>query len=557
MFNAGSQIGQYTLVRKLGKGGFGEVWLAEKSSQFFTKRVAIKLPHDEQIDFETIRREATLWEEASGHPNVLPIIDADVYDGQVVIVSEYAEGGSLADKLKSRGRFSPQQAIEMIIGILNGLDFLHNKKIIHRDIKPQNVLLQGDTPRLADFGISRAMHTSTISSVVIGTDAYMSPEAFDGKRNVQTDIWSVGVVLYQLLKGSLPFPQEHPSERMYAVLTKQFEPLPEEVPAELRRILQRALAKNPDERYQSAAEMREELRLFTANFLSQPNRANQTPVVLPSVQPNVPPNNFVSREIGNQSIVTRFSVTPISAELPAANPTNTQTFVKKNQPSSVKKAIIASAASVVLTLLLIAGIVAGLLSMSRKSPTPLSGGLSNTANTSDYGSTSNQDVTEHSTSGNNSTTNSLNGSENPTSNMNSAVVTSNANTIYSSNTTTTETRSSENYNSGKTTDLGYSDSTKTSNPNSSNKSRTSNPDYTESIRLESVDPDANFEETDPTSRTSHPTNTMVITTRKPDGKKTTTRTVTRDGEMPPEIRREFEKILRQNPNPSNANLRRP
>src|SRR6185369_7524943 len=104
MFNEGEKIGSYTLIRKLGKGGFGEVWLAEKRSQFVTKKVAVKLPLDEQVNFDAIRQEAGLWEQASGHPNVLPIIDADVVDGQVLIVSEYADGGSLADRLKREGK---------------------------------------------------------------------------------------------------------------------------------------------------------------------------------------------------------------------------------------------------------------------------------------------------------------------------------------------------------------------------------------------------------------------------------------------------------------------
>ena len=90
MSNSGQKVGPYILLSRLGKGGFGEVWLAEKRSQFFTKKVAVKLPHDEQVNFEAIRQEAVLWEQASGHANVLPIIDADIYDDQIVIVSEYA-----------------------------------------------------------------------------------------------------------------------------------------------------------------------------------------------------------------------------------------------------------------------------------------------------------------------------------------------------------------------------------------------------------------------------------------------------------------------------------
>jgi TonB family protein len=244
----------------LGTGGFGEVWLAERRSQFLTKKVAVKLPHDEQVDFEAIRHEAEIWEQASGHPNVLPIIDADVYEGQVVIVSEYADGGSLAERLKSIGIPSLDEAIELMIGILNGLEFLHERQIIHRDIKPQNILLQSGKPRLADFGISRAMQTTAASSTVIGTDAYMSPEAFDGKRTVQTDIWSTGVVLYQLLNGRLPFPQQHPTERMYAVLTKDFEPHSAIVSADLKHIVNIALAKLPENRFISAAAMRESLK---------------------------------------------------------------------------------------------------------------------------------------------------------------------------------------------------------------------------------------------------------------------------------------------------------
>jgi serine/threonine protein kinase len=314
MFHAGQLIGLYKLSRKLGKGGFGEVWLAEKHSEVFTKftkKVAVKLPHEEQVDFDAIEQEATLWEQASGHSNVLPIIDVHIYDGQVVIVSEYADGGSLADKLKAEGKLPIKQAVEMSIGILNGLEYLHNKKIIHRDIKPENILLQGDTPRLTDFGISRAMNTSTLSSIVVGTDAYMSPEAFDGKRNVQTDIWSVGVVLYQVLKGDLPFPQPHPSERMYAILTKEFEPFLDDIPAELKEIVQKALAKKPIERYQTVGEMREDLRKFLANLnhstfapteffhksavpvvnaLASPTAASKT--ILDRKQPVIEPNYY-------------------------------------------------------------------------------------------------------------------------------------------------------------------------------------------------------------------------------------------------------------------------
>jgi len=272
MFRAKQKIGQYELIKKLAKGGFGEVWLAEKITPLVTRKVAIKLPLDSEIDFETLRQEATIWEQASGHPNVLPIIDADIYDGQAVIVSEYAEDGSLADRLNTDGKLSVKHAVEITIGILNGLEYLHSKNIIHRDIKPANILMRGDTPRLADFGISRAVETATVSSTIVGTESYMSPESFEGVRSVQSDVWAVGVLLYKLLTGFQPFPQGQVMETMYAILMKQPEPLPAEIPPPLQNIVFKALEKdrelegNEPRRYQTASEMREDLTAFLDNF---------------------------------------------------------------------------------------------------------------------------------------------------------------------------------------------------------------------------------------------------------------------------------------------------
>ena len=262
MFRKDQQIGIYTLVRPLGRGGFGEVWLAERRTKFVTTKVAVKLPHDEQVDHEAVKHEAQLWEQASGHPNILPIIDADEYDGQIVSVSEYAPDGSLEQWLKTHGAMSVERAIETTIQILDGLEFLHSRNIIHRDLKPANILLQGRTPRLADFGISRALRTTVASQSqnISGTFAYMSPEALDGKRSIQTDVWSVGVNLYQFLTGTLPFPQKEPSVLFPAIIMREFAPLPDSIPPSLKNVIAKALAKLPENRYASAAVMREDLR---------------------------------------------------------------------------------------------------------------------------------------------------------------------------------------------------------------------------------------------------------------------------------------------------------
>lgn len=261
MFYSGKQIGNYTLVKILGQGSFGEVWLATRQTKFITTKVAIKLPNSEQVDAESIKQEAILWEQASGHPNVLPIIEADEHEGQILIVSEYAADGTLGDLLSKRGFLPVKKAIEISIGILNGLEFLHERQIIHRDIKPANILLQGNIPRLTDFGLSRAISGNSLSMSVSvnGTPYYMSPEAFNRKRNKQTDIWSFGVVLYKMLTGKMPFPGQDVAEIYASVFTKEPTPMSEHIPLAVQEIVFKCLKKNPLERYHNAAEIREDL----------------------------------------------------------------------------------------------------------------------------------------------------------------------------------------------------------------------------------------------------------------------------------------------------------
>lgn len=259
MFFAGQQFGKYTLVKQIGKGAYGEVWLAMRHAKFVTTKVAVKLPNTDNVDFDAIRQEAILWEQASGHPNVLPIIEADEFDGQVVIVSEYASDGTLDDYLAHAGKTTVKKAVEMAIGIAAGLEFLHSRRIVHRDVKPANVLLQGETPRLTDFGMSRVVLGQGVSMQVSGTPYYMAPEAFGRKRDRQTDIWSLGVVLYEMLTGAMPFPGEEVDDICRAVLHDKPLPMPKSIPIELRDIVFKALEKSPQDRYKSVTEFREQL----------------------------------------------------------------------------------------------------------------------------------------------------------------------------------------------------------------------------------------------------------------------------------------------------------
>ena len=272
-------LGPYILLEKLGSGQFGVVWKAQKR-EGKAPPCAIKLPTDHEIKWADVEKEADVWVRATGHPNIVPLIEANKYAGQIVLVSEYVAGGSLLDWLRAHGGKAPSvaRAIEMMSGILAGLEHLHALKIVHRDLKPANIMLQGEIPRLADFGLSRVL-SSTQSSMLAGTPAYMSPEALDSdeERTVQTDLWAAGVILYQLLTGRLPFPQRQQSSLMKAIIMNPPEPLPTELPKSLRAVVICALEKDLSKRYKSATAMRQELLSSEKNTVVPPPAPSPTP----------------------------------------------------------------------------------------------------------------------------------------------------------------------------------------------------------------------------------------------------------------------------------------
>ena len=263
MFRIGDQIGSYFLIQKIGRGAFGEVWLAEEKTAISTHKVALKLPNEEDIDLEAIRQEAIVWERVKGHPNILPIIKADNIDGQIYIASEYAPDGSLNKWLRKYGGKAPttEVAVKMTQGILAGLEHLHSKGVIHRDLKPENILLQSDTPRIADFGIARLMHSTSNSTQATGTPAYMATDCFYAVRSVQTDIWAVGIIFHLLLTGKLPFPQPDQISLMNAILNSEPQ-IQNDISPKYREIIEKSLRKDVTQRYLSVAEMQEDLDGF-------------------------------------------------------------------------------------------------------------------------------------------------------------------------------------------------------------------------------------------------------------------------------------------------------
>lgn len=255
-----TRIGPYVLVKRLGSGTFGSVWLGERRTSFATTLFALKFPRAEGLDLEDVKHEAQVWSVVSGHPNVVPVIEADIYDNQVVIVSEYVTDGSLAQWIENHWRSDAaiDDSIHFVTGILAGLIHLHSRAMVHRDLKPSNVLLQGRIPKIVDFGLARILASTNQSFSVGGTPAYMAPEAWEGQRTEQTDIWSLGVILYELVCGKRPYVEDNYDRLTQMIKHNPPPPLPATTPEPLQTVILKALARRPDERYRSAIEMHQD-----------------------------------------------------------------------------------------------------------------------------------------------------------------------------------------------------------------------------------------------------------------------------------------------------------
>jgi len=254
--------GRYKILRKLGAGGMADVYLAE--DQELGRRVAIKILNDRHANdeqfVERFRREA---KNAAGlsHPNIVSIFDRGQAENTYYIAMEYLDGRSLKELITARGPAPIHVAVDYARQILAALRIAHRQGVVHRDIKPHNVLVDGEGRiKVTDFGIARAGPSQmTEEGSIIGTAQYLSPEQAQGAPvTPSSDLYSVGIVLYELLTGTVPFGGETPVELAMKHLSKTPDPpskLRPEVPRDLDFVVLRALAKGPDERYQSAEEM--------------------------------------------------------------------------------------------------------------------------------------------------------------------------------------------------------------------------------------------------------------------------------------------------------------
>ena len=316
----GQRLGSFRVVRQLGRGGMGSVYLAEHG--LIQKRVAVKVLHAHLAqDAKLVARFLAEARAASRiqHENVVLVFDLDTHEGRPYLVMEYLEGTTLASF--ARERLEPEVAVELLAQVCDALGAAHAQGVIHRDLKPANVFVLpredgGHRVKLLDFGIAKHLYaagdeTPTQAGVLLGTPEYMAPEQCgEGTVGAHTDLYAAGVLGYHLLTGQLPFSGRTAAEVLLAHLRVTPRPAHElapRVPPALSRVLQRAMARQPAERYASAAELKAALLAAVSPGRSAAPPSFQARV---SVKDGEAPRRLGCDQVGRSGLFLRTDAPP-------------------------------------------------------------------------------------------------------------------------------------------------------------------------------------------------------------------------------------------------------
>jgi eukaryotic-like serine/threonine-protein kinase len=269
----GQTLGKYKIVAALGSGGFGTVYLAQDT--WIDKKVAIKVPHRQGLDFGELLREPRLLASVS-HPNIVSITTAEKQDSIFFIVMEYVQGETLENIIALKGALDLNRTLDFTCQICNAVDHAHRQGVIHRDLRPANVLVtENDMLKVADFGTSRFLEIAAHGTTVIGSPPYMAPEQFHGKAVFASDIYSLGVTMYQMLTGILPYDTPTPSD-IEKLMSGELVTPPRlknsSVPKAINDVVMRAMAPDLTNRYQRATDLLEDVLAARA-----PAKARRTP----------------------------------------------------------------------------------------------------------------------------------------------------------------------------------------------------------------------------------------------------------------------------------------
>jgi serine/threonine-protein kinase len=256
MFFRGQLIGKYRIVSALGSGGFGTVYLAEDT--WIDKKVAIKVPHKQNLDFSELVKEPRLLASMS-HPNIVTVLTAEKQDDVFFIVMEYVQGETLEHLISREGPLELTRALDFSCQMCNAVDHAHGAGVLHRDLRPGNMLVsESGLLKVSDFGTSRFLEIAAHGTTVIGSPPYMAPEQFHGRAVFASDVYSVGVTMYQMLTGSLPYDTPSPADlarlERGELLTAPRIKNPR-IPKSINEIVLKALAPQTTARYQRAADL--------------------------------------------------------------------------------------------------------------------------------------------------------------------------------------------------------------------------------------------------------------------------------------------------------------
>ena len=260
MFFRGQIIGKYKILSTIGSGGFGTVYLAEDT--WIDKKVALKVPHKQTLDFGELLREPRLLATLN-HPNIVAILTAEKPEKVFFIVMEFVPGETLEAIIAREGALDVARALDYTCQICSAVDHAHRHGVLHRDLRPSNVLVtDAGLVKVADFGTSRFLEIAAHGTTVIGSPPYMAPEQFQGKAVFASDLYSLGVTMYQMLTGGLPYdaPSPHDFARLQRgdLVTAPRLKNPK-VPKGINDVVLKAMAPEVHARYQRASDVLDDL----------------------------------------------------------------------------------------------------------------------------------------------------------------------------------------------------------------------------------------------------------------------------------------------------------
>jgi serine/threonine-protein kinase len=271
VFFRGQIVGKYKIFSTLGSGGFGTVYLAEDT--WIDKKVALKVPHKQNLDFGELLREPRLLASLN-HPNIVTIVTAEKQQNVFFIVMEFVPGETLEAIIARDGALDLLQALDYTCQICNAVDHAHRHGVLHRDLRPSNVMVTDNgMVKVADFGTSRFLEIAAHGTTVIGSPQYMSPEQFQGKAVFASDIYSVGVTMFQMLTGTMPYETPTPADlerlKRGELLTSPRLRNPK-IPKAISSVVMKAMAPDIPSRYQRASDLLDDLLAIRATAPRRP-----------------------------------------------------------------------------------------------------------------------------------------------------------------------------------------------------------------------------------------------------------------------------------------------